>query len=147
MANYTPDMIEKAKTARSAEELVTLAKENGLEMSAGEAEVCFARLHPVMGELDDDDLDNVAGGGCGSGGASYDRTWYGFMNGERVHAGAHRCPLDQCQLGIMECGSCEQPDGSVTRNRGFRVLCLVCKSEIMRGTNDPAYYGITHVQD
>jgi hypothetical protein len=60
-------MIEKAKAAKSAEELLELAKANGVEMTADEAATYFAQLNPKSGELDDDDLDAVAGGagGCG----------------------------------------------------------------------------------
>ena len=64
MKNLAPEMIEKAKVAKSAEELLELAKENGVEMTVDEAKTCFAQLGPKSGELDDDDLDNVAGGAC-----------------------------------------------------------------------------------
>ena len=65
MKNLTPEMIEKAKAAKSAEELLEIAKANGVEMTADEAAAYFAQLNPKSGELDDDDLDAVAGGGCG----------------------------------------------------------------------------------
>ena len=65
MKNLTPEMIEKAKAAKTAEELLDLAKENNVEITADEAATYFAQLNPKSGELDDDDLDAVAGGGCG----------------------------------------------------------------------------------
>ena len=37
MKNLTPEMIEKAKAAKSAEELLALAKENNVEMTDDEA--------------------------------------------------------------------------------------------------------------
>ncbi len=58
------ELILKAKEAKSAEELLALAKENGMEMTEEEANAYFAQLNPVSGELSDDELDNVAGGGC-----------------------------------------------------------------------------------
>ena len=64
MKNLTPEMIEKAKAAKSAEDLLALAKENNVEMTADEAKTYFAQLNPKSGELSDDDLDNVAGGAC-----------------------------------------------------------------------------------
>ena len=66
MLNLTPEMIEKAKAVKSAEELLALAKENGVELTEKEAATYFAQLNPKSGELDDDELDNVAGGlgGC-----------------------------------------------------------------------------------
>ena len=65
MKNLTPEMIEKAKAAKSAEELLDLAKENNVEMTADEAKTYFAQLNPKSGELNDDDLDAVAGGASG----------------------------------------------------------------------------------
>ena len=64
MENFNAEMIEKAKAAKSAEELIALAKESGVEMTADEAATCFAQLNPKSGELNDDDLDAVAGGAC-----------------------------------------------------------------------------------
>ena len=62
MKNFNAEMIEKAKTVKSAEELLELAKANGMEITADEAKTYFAQLNPKSGELDDDDLDAVAGG-------------------------------------------------------------------------------------
>ena len=64
MKNFNAEMIEKAKAAKSAEELLALAKENNVEMTADEVATYFAQLNPKSGELDDDDLDAVAGGAC-----------------------------------------------------------------------------------
>lgn len=58
------DLIQKAKAAKSADELLVMAKENGIEMSADEAIEKYKALHPASGELDDDELDNVSGGAC-----------------------------------------------------------------------------------
>ena len=58
------DLIAKAKQAKTAEEIMALAKENGIEMTAEEAQKSFALLHPQTGELSDDELDNVSGGAC-----------------------------------------------------------------------------------
>ena len=57
------ELFEKAKEAKSAEELVSLAKENGMELTEEEAAAYFAQLNK-SGELSDEELDNVAGGGC-----------------------------------------------------------------------------------
>ena len=59
----TREMMEKAKTAKSMQELLEMAKAENIELSAEEAEKAFAELHKT-GELSDDELDNVAGG-CG----------------------------------------------------------------------------------
>ena len=60
------ELLEKAKTATSAEELLALAKENGIEMTEEEAKEYFSKLNTKTGELADDELDNVSGG-CSSG--------------------------------------------------------------------------------
>lgn len=56
-------LIEQAKGAKSAKELSELAKANGVVLSEQEAATYFAKLNK-QGELADDELDNVAGGGC-----------------------------------------------------------------------------------
>ena len=65
MKNLTFEMVEKAKTAKSAEELWAIAKAEGEEITLKEAETYFAQLNPKSGELDDDELDAVAGGKTG----------------------------------------------------------------------------------
>ena len=62
MKNLTSEMIEKAKATKTAEELLELAKANGMEITADEAATYFAQLNPKSGELNDDDLDLVSGG-------------------------------------------------------------------------------------
>ena len=57
-------LIEKAKSAKTAEELIEFAKVENIELSAEEAAKYFAKLN-ASGELSDEELDNVAGGGCG----------------------------------------------------------------------------------
>ncbi len=58
------ELIEKAKETKTVEELSALAKENGIDLTGEEAKSCFARLHPKDGALSDEELGNVAGGGC-----------------------------------------------------------------------------------
>ena len=58
------ELIAKAKKAKSAEEIMELAKENGIEMSEETAKMYFEQISPKRGELSDEELDNVAGGGC-----------------------------------------------------------------------------------
>ena len=57
------ELIAKAKQANSVEELMALAKEHDYPLNEKEAEIYFEKLHKT-GELSDDELDNVAGGGC-----------------------------------------------------------------------------------
>ena len=60
---FTPEQLTKAKAAKSAEELLALAKENGIELTEEEANKYFADFHKE-GEIADSELDNVSGG-CG----------------------------------------------------------------------------------
>lgn len=65
MEKFTPKLIEKAKTAKSVEELLAIAEENEVLLALDDAKTYFAQLNPKCGELADDELDNVEGGGCG----------------------------------------------------------------------------------
>ena len=60
---FTDEMLEKAKTAKSAEELLAMAKAENIELNAEEAAQAFAKMNK-NGELSDEELDNVSGG-CG----------------------------------------------------------------------------------
>ena len=53
--------MEKAKTAKSMQELLEMAKAENIELSAEEAEKAFEKLNK-SGELSDDELDNVSAG-------------------------------------------------------------------------------------
>lgn len=66
MENINNELLEKAKQAKSAEEILALAKQNGMELTEEQAKAYYAQFHPTSGELSDDELDNVAGGGCHS---------------------------------------------------------------------------------
>lgn len=67
MENLSEELLEKAKQTKSVEELLSLAKENGVEMTEEQANAYFTQLHKASGEIADDELENVAGGGCHSG--------------------------------------------------------------------------------
>ena len=58
------EMITKAKEVKTVEELIALAKENGVELNEEDAKMYFEQLNAKKGELSDDELDAVAGGGC-----------------------------------------------------------------------------------
>ena len=47
------ELLAKAKAAKSPEELLALAKENGIGLTEEEAKAHFDRLHPQTGELSD----------------------------------------------------------------------------------------------
>ncbi len=57
------ELLEKAKQANSPEELLALAKENDYPLDEESAKAYFEKIHK-SGELSDDELGSVAGGGC-----------------------------------------------------------------------------------
>ena len=58
------ELFAKAKAAETPEALLTLAKENGIEMTDESAAAYFEIMHPKAGELADEELNNVSGSGC-----------------------------------------------------------------------------------
>lgn len=61
---FTAEQLEAAKAVKSPEELVALAKEQGVSITYEQA---AKFLTPPIGELSDEELENVAGGVCDSG--------------------------------------------------------------------------------
>lgn len=80
--DMTQEMLQKAKKAENSAALLALAKENGIELTQEEADAAFAQLHKT-GELSDDELENVTGGGC-------------RKNGHLVVSIGYRCNLWKC---------------------------------------------------
>ncbi len=118
----TPELLEKARTAGSPEELAALARENGYELTEESADEYFARLNKG-GELSDDELDNVAGGGCDRNNdpavviANRCNDWECILCGGRITPGTtvhgdHNCPGTNILIDIS-CNRCKygKPDG------------------------------------
>lgn len=114
--DLTPELMEKAKAAKSAEELLSLAKENGIELAAEQANAYFERIN-ASGELNDEELENVAGGGCDK---NYDpavvianrcNDWECILCGGRITPGTtvngdHNCPGTNILIDIS-CSRCK----------------------------------------
>lgn len=90
MMNINEELMAKARAAKSVEELLALAKENDVELTEQKANYFFRKMNQ-SGELEDDELDSVAGGGCFS------------IDVERLKVD----PYDKCRYGYyrrcMEC--------------------------------------------
>ena len=56
------EILAKLREAKSAEDFIAITKESGRELTAEQARELYDRLHG-SGELSDDDLAKVAGGG------------------------------------------------------------------------------------
>ena len=65
----TKEMFEKAMQCETAEDLIALAKSEGVELTKEEAEAYLSEMDDV--ELDSDMLAKVAGGRKGGGGGCY----------------------------------------------------------------------------
>lgn len=120
MERFDVQTVEQAKQAKSAEELLALANENGVEMTPEEASAYFAKLHPVSGELSDEELVNVAGGGCG---CNKDLQWPKVGDLVLLKKSSKYCPA---------CGSdhvyVEARGNLATKqiNRSYTFRCTVC---------------------
>ena len=95
---FTQEMIEKAKLAKSAEELLALAQANGLEMNAQEAGLYFAQLNQAAGEISDEELDDVAGGACH--GSTDGKTYTVVTNGKKCFNGLYARGIELCGDGV-----------------------------------------------
>lgn len=62
--NFSKELIEKAKRAKSVAELLEMAKAEHIELTEEQSAKAFAELNKT-GELSDEELDNVAGGCAG----------------------------------------------------------------------------------
>ena len=115
----TKEMIEKVKTANTVEELKELAKQDEWDMTDEEANAYFEEVQKYKtqstGELSDDELDDVSGGGCYKGKRLVVTTMHSCMEwsckcgnpsnmtpAELVNLG--RCP--KCRRG-KTCGNCK----------------------------------------
>lgn len=115
------EVLEKGKAAKNPEELKALAAGEGWEMTDEEAAQNFEELQRCLakrqksGELSDDELDDVSGGGCYKGKRLVVTTMHSCMEwsckcgnpsnmtpGELVNLG--RCP--KCRRG-KTCGNCK----------------------------------------
>ena len=114
MKNLTTELIAKAKTAKSAEELLALAKDNNVELTEEEAKTYFEQLN-ANGTVSDDELDAVVGGGsCPDNGEEEENTLSG---GDRVK--------------IPRCTGCGSTTGYVAMptmmSGSLDVRCEKCK--------------------
>ena len=63
MTNFTPEIITKAKAAKTVEELIAIAKDNNVELTQEQASIYFEQLQ-AGDAVHDEELDLVTGG-CG----------------------------------------------------------------------------------
>ena len=128
----TQEQLAKAKAAKSAEELLALAKAEGVALTEEEAAKYFADLHKE-GELADEELDNVAGGTCYSSGVVGP---YGKTRAFAIVSPWNLCPYSNSTQACMTC------DQSFTVNGTW-----YCAARWMTDDGekfDTSYFGQTH---
>ena len=108
------ELIAKAKETKTPEELMAFAKENGNEMTEESAKAYFDLIHPQSGEIADDELDNVSGGGCHA------------DDGREIVTVAHCCTGFSCKK--CDCGNERASWGVIVCRRcGRTAYCNRCK--------------------
>ncbi len=110
------ELIAKARQASSSEEIMKIAEENDIEMCKEEAEMIYKQLH-TSGEVSDEELESVAGGGCkGSGGLTIVTSACKCFNGQFEQADLSRSSDMQIMWSVFSgggnntkkvCGECK----------------------------------------
>lgn len=108
-------MMIKAKEAKTAAELMELAKAENIELTEEKAQELFTRLH-AEGELSDNELDNVAGGGCS------ESTALKYKEGDIVALVSKRCP--DCNGSVFRITYVVK---DATRTSDYWLECIHCK--------------------
>lgn len=106
-------MMAKAKEAKTVAELMELAKAENMELTEEKAQDLFARLH-AEGELNDDELDNVSGGGCAETAPEY-------KEGDIVALVSKRCP--DCNGSVFKI---THVVGESARMNDYWLECIHC---------------------
>ncbi len=110
------ELLREARAAASAEELLATAKENGVPLDVEGAAAYYALLNQ-QGELTDEELENVAGGGCHHDGKLVVTVGYTCDNWtcescndnksmwDQEHGRQHRCSADK-KVKLCDCNHC-----------------------------------------
>ena len=107
---FTNEQLIKAKSAKTAEELLALAKASGIELTEEQAKTYFAELNKT-GELSDDELTSVAGGDKGEETPPPPApTEYFYQDFVGKGAASSWAPICPNELGFRTCGECEGND-------------------------------------
>jgi len=141
--NLTLEMLNAAKNAKTAEELILLAKENNIEATAEEIKAYFEQTH-TTGELADDELDNVAGG-CGGGGDSGPKEYIfpprTYTHGGQVGSGPKGCGYYTANYSCPSSGNGFRGTIYFDSKEKWYIICNTCGGRF-DGTGDPLDHGI-----
>lgn len=129
-----PELNEKAKTAKTAKELLELAKANSVEITADNAKAYFTQFNPQYGEIDDDDLNNVSGGACYAGDGRMVVT-VGYVCAEI--SGCPHCKNSSMRIDSLGCVYCNTCNRKLTckdcNHMSYEGGMWLCNHEVNRG--------------
>ena len=118
---FTQEQLTKAKSAKSVEELLALAKENGVELSEEEAKKYYAEWHRE-GELSDEELQNVSGGGCQPN-IVVDPWVHSCTNYVNIFGDTYYSLRDKGRFDSVTCSSCIYKKDDFDENGKVRFYC------------------------
>ncbi len=102
---FTDEAPKTEKVPMSAEELLVLAREHNTELTEELAIKYAAKLRAEGQALSDEELDNVAGGGCGSGSGQCRKCGGMFIRTDERRE-FPRSNGSSCLLPVYRCLSC-----------------------------------------
>lgn len=117
--NLSQEQRRKVQAAQSPQELGELARAEGMTLTPEEAQSHFTRLHPPIGELADEELEAVSGGGCGNSATTpYPvGTYVGIIDSKSSTAGE-----------LIRCGGCQGTRFVVTKVVDYDTVWVECVS-------------------
>ena len=122
---FSKELIEKAKTAKTAEELLEMAKAEHIELTEEEAKKAFEKLNKNC-ELSDEELDNVAGGCGDTPDRSYERRkacrWDADGNATHWYALDHATG----RIDVIVYFTCPKCGGMLHEGFGYKLFCDPC---------------------
>ena len=96
------ELLEKARSAKSADEIVSIAKEGGFDIDAEKAAGLFSMLK--SGEISEEELENAAGG-CGGQGLSIHCYCPFQWNGDVTFWTCSKCGKQLSKSSVIACCS------------------------------------------
>ncbi len=114
--DLSTQQMKQARLAATPEELMALAVAQGFSLTAEQAKDHFETLHPPAGELADDELEAVSGGGCGGAATPYPvGTCVGIIDSGSSIEGE-----------LIRCGGCQGTRFVVTKVVDYDTVWVEC---------------------
>ena len=116
--DFSKEQMEKAAKCETVEELMALAKAEGIDITEEQAQKYFALKHIGMGELSDDELENIAGGAF-----KWKGSWYSSDTPHYLITtlGNHCSLFNEKQGGLAK--TCLNCQGLIPGRTGWQYYC------------------------